>query len=60
MQAARRACLHGCAACGTWPGWMPFEATESALMEEPDKVVATLRRLAELGIESRVEDYGTG
>jgi EAL domain-containing protein (putative c-di-GMP-specific phosphodiesterase class I) len=48
------------AACGTQPGWMQFEVTESALMEEPDKVVATLRRLADLGIESMVDDYGTG
>jgi EAL domain-containing protein (putative c-di-GMP-specific phosphodiesterase class I) len=47
-------------ACGTQPGWMQFEVTESALMEEPDKVVATLRRLADLGIESMVDDYGTG
>ena len=47
-------------ACGTRPGWMQFEVTESALMEEPETAVATLRRLADLGIESMVDDYGTG
>ena len=47
-------------ACGTQPGWMQFEVTESALMEEPGTVIATLRELADLGIESMVDDYGTG
>jgi diguanylate cyclase (GGDEF)-like protein len=47
-------------ACGTRPGWMQFEVTESALMEEPETVIETLRRLADLGIESMVDDYGTG
>ena len=45
---------------GTCPGWMQFELTESALMEEPERVIDTLRRLADLGIESMVDDYGTG
>lgn len=47
-------------ACETAPGWMQFELTESALMEEPDAVIATLGRLADLGIESMIDDYGTG
>ena len=45
---------------GTAPGWMQFELTESALMEEPEAVIDTLHRLRELGIESVVDDYGTG
>jgi diguanylate cyclase (GGDEF)-like protein len=45
---------------GTAPGWMQFELTESALMEEPEAVIDTLHRLRELGIESMVDDYGTG
>jgi EAL domain-containing protein (putative c-di-GMP-specific phosphodiesterase class I) len=47
-------------ACGTAPGWMQFELTESALMEEPEAVIETLGRLADLGIESMIDDYGTG
>jgi EAL domain-containing protein (putative c-di-GMP-specific phosphodiesterase class I) len=45
---------------GTAPGWMQFELTESALMEEPEAVIDTLGRLRNLGIESMVDDYGTG
>jgi diguanylate cyclase (GGDEF)-like protein len=45
---------------GTAPGWMQFELTESALMEEPQTVIDTLARLRDLGIESMVDDYGTG
>jgi diguanylate cyclase (GGDEF)-like protein len=48
------------AACGTAPGWMQFELTESALMEEPQAVIDTLGRLADLGIETMIDDYGTG
>jgi len=47
----------------TWgiePGWMQFELTESALMEEPQTVIETLRRLRDLGIDLMVDDYGTG
>jgi EAL domain-containing protein (putative c-di-GMP-specific phosphodiesterase class I) len=47
-------------ACGTAPGWMQFELTESALMEEPQAVIDTLGRLADLGIETMIDDYGTG
>lgn len=45
---------------GTAAGWMQFELTESALMEEPEAVIDTLHRLRDLGIESMVDDYGTG
>ena len=45
---------------GAAPDWIQFELTESALMEEPDAVIATLGRLADLGIESMIDDYGTG
>jgi diguanylate cyclase len=48
------------AACGTAPGWMQFELTESTLMEEPETVIDTLGGLADLGIESMIDDYGTG
>ena len=44
----------------TMPGWIEFELTESALMEEPERVIDTLRQLRDVGIESMVDDYGTG
>jgi EAL domain-containing protein (putative c-di-GMP-specific phosphodiesterase class I) len=47
----------------TWgiePGWMQFELTESALMDEPQVVIETLGRLRDLGIELMVDDYGSG
>jgi diguanylate cyclase (GGDEF)-like protein len=45
---------------GTAAGWMQFELTDSALIEEPEKVIETLVRLRDLGIELMVDDYGTG
>jgi diguanylate cyclase (GGDEF)-like protein len=45
---------------GTAPGWMQFEVTESALMEEPEVVIDRLGRLRDLGIESMIDDYGSG
>ncbi|HJU24862.1 MAG TPA: EAL domain-containing protein [Casimicrobiaceae bacterium] len=48
------------AAHETMPGWIEFELTESALMEEPERVIETLRQLRDLGIESMVDDYGSG
>lgn len=45
---------------GTQTGWMQFELTESALMEDPAAVIETLGRLRDLGIELMVDDYGTG
>jgi diguanylate cyclase (GGDEF)-like protein len=47
----------------TWgiaPGWMQIEVTESALMEEPDVVIERLAALRDLGIESMIDDYGSG
>jgi diguanylate cyclase (GGDEF)-like protein len=45
---------------GTQSGWMQFELTESALMEDPEAVIDTLVRLRDLGVELMVDDYGTG
>ena len=45
---------------GTHPDWMQFEITESALMDDPDGVIETLRELKSLGVKLLVDDFGTG
>jgi len=45
---------------GTHPDWMQFEITESALMDDPDGVIETLRKLKGLGVKLLVDDFGTG
>jgi EAL domain-containing protein (putative c-di-GMP-specific phosphodiesterase class I) len=45
---------------GTHPDWMQFEITESALMDDPDGVIETLRKLKGLGVKLAVDDFGTG
>jgi len=45
---------------GTLPDWMQFEITESALMDDPDGGIDTLRKLKDLGAELVVDDFGTG
>jgi diguanylate cyclase (GGDEF)-like protein len=45
---------------GTTPGSVQFEVTESALMEEPEVVIERLGQLRDLGIESSIDDYGSG
>jgi diguanylate cyclase (GGDEF)-like protein len=37
-----------------------FELTESVVLHSPDKTVATLNRLHELGIHLALDDFGTG
>ena len=41
-------------------GMLCLEITESALMEDPGSAQSTLRRLRELGIQTSIDDYGTG
>jgi predicted signal transduction protein with EAL and GGDEF domain len=45
---------------GLDPRWLRFEITESAVMKEPDKLIATLRTLRELGSQILIDDFGTG
>ncbi|WP_144152213.1 EAL domain-containing protein [Paraburkholderia sp. BCC1885] len=40
--------------------WLWVEITESALMEDPAKAIATLERLRRLGIRLSIDDFGTG
>jgi diguanylate cyclase (GGDEF)-like protein len=48
------------AAAGLEPKWVRFEITESAVMKEPEKLIATLRTLRELGSQVLIDDFGTG
>ena len=41
-------------------GMLCLEITESALMEDPGNAQSTLRKLRELGIQTSIDDYGTG
>jgi diguanylate cyclase (GGDEF)-like protein len=42
------------------PSAMLFEITESAIMGEPDKAIAVLHRLTEMGIDLSIDDFGVG
>ena len=41
-------------------GMLCLEITESGLMEDPGSAQSTLRKLRELGIQTSIDDYGTG
>ncbi|MBI3480463.1 MAG: EAL domain-containing protein [Nitrosomonadales bacterium] len=41
-------------------GMLEFELTESLLMKNADRTIATLNRLHELGIRFSIDDFGTG
>ena len=42
------------------PGGIVLEVTESAIMGKPDAAIAVLRRLAELGVDLSIDDFGVG
>lgn len=42
------------------PERIMLEITESAIMGEPDAAIAVLRRLADLGVDLAVDDFGIG
>lgn len=46
---------HGCEA-----PWVTLEITESAVLDEPRKALATLERLRAIGCQLSIDDYGTG
>lgn len=39
---------------------LDVEITETAMMVDPDRAVATLKRIADLGVGLEVDDFGTG
>lgn len=45
---------------GLDPRRLELEVTESALMEAPVEAIATMRRLAAMGIALAIDDFGTG
>ncbi len=46
---------YGCA-----PEWITLEITESAIVDDPDRGIANLKRLSALGCRLAIDDYGTG
>jgi|CXWL01.1.fsa_nt_gi diguanylate cyclase (GGDEF)-like protein/PAS domain S-box-containing protein len=40
--------------------YLDLEVTEGAIMKEPDKMVITLTRLKEIGVQISMDDFGTG
>ena len=47
-------------ASGLPPQRLELEITESALLKDSDKVLATLHELRDLGVEIALDDFGTG
>ena len=45
---------------GVDPKWVRFEITESAVIKEPERLIATLRELRRLGSQVLIDDFGTG
>ncbi|MBA2592877.1 MAG: EAL domain-containing protein [Pseudomonadota bacterium] len=45
---------------GLPPGRLEIEITESALMSDPARAIATLEEMQELGIQIAMDDFGTG
>ncbi|MGQ0594609.1 MAG: sensor domain-containing protein [Gammaproteobacteria bacterium] len=45
---------------GLPPGRLEIEITESALMSDPARAIATLEELQQLGIQIAMDDFGTG
>ena len=45
---------------GASPDWLLLEITESAIIADPETAVMMLGRLAQMGIELAMDDYGTG
>ena len=40
--------------------WLELEVTESSIMDNPEEVVVTLKRLHNIGIKLSIDDFGTG
>ncbi|MFN7446308.1 MAG: EAL domain-containing protein, partial [Curvibacter sp.] len=40
--------------------WLELELTESILIQDAEKVLASVRRLKQLGVKLSIDDFGTG
>ena len=47
-------------ASGVSPSLLKLEITESVFMEDPDRAIAALDRLKQLGVRISLDDFGTG
>jgi diguanylate cyclase (GGDEF)-like protein len=47
-------------ASGVGPGCLELEITESMSMSDPEKSIATMQSLRELGVSLSIDDFGTG
>ncbi|MES2348808.1 MAG: EAL domain-containing protein [Pseudomonadota bacterium] len=45
---------------GIAPGYLGLEITEGTVMGDPNKAVAALRRLKDIGVNISLDDFGTG
>jgi diguanylate cyclase (GGDEF)-like protein/PAS domain S-box-containing protein len=52
--------LRALAASGAKPAALELELTESILIDGAEQVLATIRRLQELGVRLAIDDFGTG
>jgi EAL domain-containing protein (putative c-di-GMP-specific phosphodiesterase class I) len=43
-----------------WPAHLDVEITESALMADPERALATLSALSDVGVRIAIDDFGTG
>jgi diguanylate cyclase (GGDEF)-like protein len=46
--------------CGPAPQYLELELTESAVMRDAEKTIATMNELKEIGIQLSLDDFGTG
>ncbi|MCW5626090.1 MAG: EAL domain-containing protein [Burkholderiales bacterium] len=45
---------------GVDPAWLEFEITESMMMQDVERVIASLSELKTLGVRIAIDDFGTG
>ncbi len=46
--------------CGLAPEFLDLELTESLIMQDPEKAIATFNRIKAMGIGLSIDDFGTG